>query len=224
MQRALVITGTDTAAGKTALMTLLLRSARARGIDAVALKPICSGGRDDARRIAAAMDGTWSLDEINPWHFRAPIAPALAARRENKTVTLSQVVTHVRRIQKRSGLVIVEGAGGLLSPLGKDFDSRDLISRLRATPVIVGWNKLGVINQLRLTLEALPNDARTRARIVLMTPKRPDAATRSNIGLLAEFFDRRKTVSLPWLGDKPSLDRAFKISAVRNALRAILAG
>ena len=56
-----------------------------------ALKPICSGNRDDARKLFAAMNGAFSLDEINPWHFRAPIAPLLAARRENKKVKLSQV-------------------------------------------------------------------------------------------------------------------------------------
>jgi len=83
-QMTIFITGTDTGVGKTVLTVLLAQFLRQRGVNAAALKPICSGGRDDARKIFTAVSGALSLDEINPWHFRAPIAPLLAARKENK--------------------------------------------------------------------------------------------------------------------------------------------
>ena len=122
------ITGTDTGVGKTVLTALLARYLRERGVKAAALKPVCSGGRDDARVLHAAMrNGALTLDEINPWHFRAPVAPLLAARRERKRVRLAEVLAHVRAMQKRFDVLLVEGAGGLLSPLGEDFNSRDLI-------------------------------------------------------------------------------------------------
>src|ERR1019366_7754762 len=117
LKRVYFITGTDTGVGKTVLTAMLTRFLRERGVNAAALKPICSGGRDDARELRAAMDGALSLDEINPWHFRAPIAPLLAARREQKRVKLSQVLAHVRAMQKRFDILLGEGAGGLLSPL-----------------------------------------------------------------------------------------------------------
>ena len=85
LKRIIFITGTDTGVGKTVLTALLVRFLRERGVKAVALKPICSGDRADARALRAAMDGALSLDEINPWHFRAPVAPLLAARREQNT-------------------------------------------------------------------------------------------------------------------------------------------
>ena len=122
--RILFITGTDTGVGKTvfaAVATLLLRR---RGVRVAALKPICSGGREDARLLHAAAGRVLSLDEVNPWHFRAALAPTLAARRENRLVLLRPVVAHIRRAAKRFEVVIVEGAGGLLSPLGEKFDSR----------------------------------------------------------------------------------------------------
>src|SRR5450755_4776164 len=129
MNQTLFITGTDTGVGKTVLTALLTRFLRERGpaCGTAALKPICSGGRADARTLRAAMNGALPLDEINPWHFRASIAPALAARLENKSVKLAQVVAHIRVLQKRFEVLVVEGAGGLLSPLGENFDSRDLI-------------------------------------------------------------------------------------------------
>ena len=223
MKRApLFITGTGTGVGKTVLTALLARFLRQNGVRVAALKPVGSGGRDDARVLAAALGGELTLDEINPWHFRRAIAPVLAARREKKRVGLPQIVAHVRRLQKRFDWLLVEGAGGLLSPLGETVDSRDVIIALRATPVIVAANQLGAINHLRLTLAALPAASRARATIILMSPEKPDAATRSNAALLAESFDPGRIACLPWLGTSIDWDRAAKSTAVRHALRGIL--
>src|SRR5207244_10083399 len=115
--RILFITGTDTGVGKTVLTSLLARHLRERGVAVAALKPICSGGRADARVLHFSQNGAVTLDEINPWHFRAPLAPLLAARREHRRVDLAKVLAHVRRVQRRFEVILVEGAGGLLSPL-----------------------------------------------------------------------------------------------------------
>ena len=196
------ITGTDTGVGKTVLTALLTRHLRERGVNAAALKPVCSGDRADARALHAASAGALTLDEINPWHFRAPMAPLLAARRERRRVALTGVLAHVRAMQKRFDVVLIEGAGGLLSPLGEKFDSRELIAALRATPMVVCPNRLGAVNQVLLTLAALPRSAACRARVVLMSPSKPDASTATNASLLAEFLDAKKIFCLPWLGGR----------------------
>ncbi|HEY2329734.1 MAG TPA: dethiobiotin synthase, partial [Verrucomicrobiae bacterium] len=123
MKRTFFITGTDTGVGKTVLTALLAQFLRERGVRAAALKPICSGGRADAKMLHAALGGALTLDEINPWHFRAAIAPSLAAKLEKKSVTRAQVLAHIRATQKNFDVILVEGAGGLLSPLGEKFDS-----------------------------------------------------------------------------------------------------
>jgi len=199
LRQIFFITGTDTGVGKTVLTALLVKFLRGRGVNAAALKPVCSGGRDDARKIFAAMHGALSLDEINPWHFRAAVAPLLAARREKKSVKLSQVVARAHAMQKRFEILLIEGAGGLLSPLGENFNSRDLILALRAMPIIAAQNELGAVNKILLTLEALPKNLRAKARVVLVAPRKPDAATRTNAKLLAEFFDAGKIFLLPRL-------------------------
>jgi dethiobiotin synthetase len=196
MNRTFFITGTDTGVGKTVFTVSLLASLRRKGVNAAALKPICSGGRDDARKFLAAMDGALSLNEINPWHFRAAIAPSLAALREKKKVTLARAAAHIRAMQKRFEILLVEGAGGLLSPLGANFNSRDLIQATRATPVIVAPNRLGVVNQVLLTLEALPKNFRAKARVVLMPTPKPDGSTKSNARLLADFFDAKRLLTV----------------------------
>jgi len=192
------VTGTDTGVGKTVFAALLTRELRQLGCRVVALKPICSGNRDDARQLHTAAGKVLSLDEVNPWHFRAPLAPVLAARKERKRVRLAQVVRHIQKVSARFELTIVEGAGGLLSPMGEDFDSQSLIVALKAKPIIVCPNKLGAVNQVRLVLEALPKALAKRARVVLVNPPRPDAASRTNRQLLSEFFTVKQIYEMPW--------------------------
>jgi len=223
MQQIVFITGTGTGAGKTVLAALLTRFWREQGVSAAAFKPVCSGGRGDARKIHAALDGALTLDEVNPWHFRAAMAPALAARLEKKSVSLAQITAHIRAKGKNFEATLVEGAGGLLSPLGKDFDSRDLILALRAAPLIVAPNKLGVVNDLLLTLEALPKNYRARAKVVLMSPAKPDSATATNVRLLGGFFPREQIFTLPWLGKKAQTSAALKAAGVRRTLAALVA-
>ena len=219
MQRApLFITGTGTGVGKTLLTALLAAHFRQTGNSVAALKPVCSGGRADAELLAAALAGDLSLDEINPWHFRAPLAPVLAARDEKAIVTRSQIVAHIRKVQPRFAVVLIEGAGGLLSPLGENVDSRDLIVALRAMPVIVAPNRLGVVNDVRLTLPALPSAARQRALVVLMAPETPDASTPSNASLLGEYSATSRILPFPRLHHPLNLAAALKNQCILATL------
>ncbi len=219
--RLVVVAGTDTGVGKTVLTELLTRRLRAEGINAVALKPLCSGGREDAVALHSANGGVLTLDEVNPWHFQAALAPVLAARRESKRVKLAEVVAHVRGVARRFETVLIEGAGGLLSPLGEGFDTRDLVVALRATPIIVATNRLGAVNQTRLVLAALPKSARARAQVVLMEQRNPDAAARTNAGLLAEFEPEATVTRLPWVdGLKLNRTAAASLKLLAAALRA----
>ncbi len=219
------ITGTDTGVGKTVLTALLVRHLRDSGIQSMAVKPLCAGGRDDARQLRRAQASEYSLDEINPWHMRAPMAPLLAARRERQTISRSEVLRYLRATAGKCEVLLVEGAGGLLSPLGEDFDARDLIVDLKAIPVIVGPNRLGAVNQVRLVLAALPPAVRRHSRVLLMRTGRSNLATKTNEALLAEYFDRSRMAVIPhveWpavLGRHrvpEHLSRAFRVLGFRT--------
>jgi dethiobiotin synthetase len=214
----LFITGTDTGAGKTVFATLLTRCLRERGGRVAALKPLCSGGRDDARALWTAADKVLALDAVNPWHFRAPLAPVLAARREGKQVRLANVVKHIRHVSRGFEVVVVEGAGGLLSPMGEDFASRELIVALKAVPLIISPNRLGAVNQIRLALEALPANLAARALVVFFDLRKPDGAARANAALLGEFIEPRRIHRLPWLETKGNLLTPPICSGLRRLL------
>ena len=218
----LFVTGSDTGVGKTVFAALLTRHLLARGFRVAGLKPICSGGRADALALHAAGGKVLTLDEVNPWHFRAPIAPLLAARREQRRVRLAEVGAHVRRVAESFDVAVVEGAGGLLSPLGEGFDSRDLIRVLRAVPVIVCANRLGAVNQALLVLAALPRLMARRAQIVVVHPAHADSASRTNPSLLRELAGRAFVHELPHLPHPTALDAALRRAPVRRTLDALL--
>ncbi|HLP75595.1 MAG TPA: dethiobiotin synthase [Candidatus Paceibacterota bacterium] len=200
MRSIFLITGTDTGVGKTVLASLLTKHLHEAGLPVAALKPLCSGDRSDAKSLRSAQKNQLTLDEVNPWHFRAPLSPLLAARKMRCKVTLAEVAAHIRAIQNRFPMIIVESAGGLLSPLGENFDSRDLIQELNAISIVVCPNRLGAINQVRLVLSALPKQLSARAQVVLMSTRHPDSSSRSNAKMLGEFMKPQRIQVFPWIG------------------------
>ncbi|MFM7103620.1 MAG: dethiobiotin synthase [Verrucomicrobiota bacterium] len=194
MSTIVYVTGTDTGVGKTVLSVVLTRVLQAR-----AFKPLCSGGRADARQLRAAQKGGPPLDFINPWHFADPVTPLLAARREGRQVTREAVVRHVREGVVGARWVLVEGAGGLLSPLLPGADAPELIHDLEAIPVVVAVNRLGVIHQVRAVCGLLAPEARARAVVVLMDPRCPDDSTADNPALLRELLGELPVLGFPRL-------------------------
>ncbi len=193
----LLITGTGTDVGKTVLATLLVRRLVQLGHPVHAFKPVCSGGRSDAQALWRAQRRQMPLSVVNPWWFETATTPREAARAAGVSLQLAEVCAHLRRHACRTGVTLVEGGGGLLSPLGDDFDSRRLLTALDAAPLVVTVNRLGVLNEAWLTLEALPRSARARARWVLFDPVQPDASSASNPLLLGERIGADRIHPLP---------------------------
>ncbi|MEY4691268.1 MAG: dethiobiotin synthase [Verrucomicrobiota bacterium] len=219
----LAVTGTGTGVGKTVLSALLVRRCVRLGRGVRAFKPLCSGGRGDALALEAALGGSQALEIINPWQFAAPLSPSLAARLERRTVTLAQVADHLRRHSVAGELALVEGAGGLLSPLTVDGDNRDLILRLGALPLIVASNRLGVIHDVRAALGNLPPRLRNRAPVVLMAPAEADASTAHNARSLGEFLEPDRIVELPRVSEEVRSGAARPSPALNRRLDRILA-
>lgn len=217
MSRIWFVTGTDTGVGKTVLTLLLTHWLASEGRNVRAVKPFCSGGRDDAKRLFQAQSGRVPLDQINPWHFRRPLTPWLAARSEGRRIRLSAVVRFLRQSVPAAGELVVEGAGGVLSPLGEGFAARELITALRAIPIVVCPNRLGAINQVRLVMAALPAGTARRARIVLFDPCRADPSTRSNALVLGNILETERIHRLPWLpqGPHPPWSRSVEARLTR---------
>jgi dethiobiotin synthetase len=156
LKRGLFITGTDTGVGKTHVAALVSMSLRAAGHRVGVYKPAASGCNngvsDDAVALWEAAGRPGDLDAVCPQRFGAPLAPHLAANVEGKRVNGKLLRSGVKCWQDRSTIVIVEGAGGLLSPISDADFVADLAIEFGYRLVLVASNRIGVINQTLQTL------------------------------------------------------------------------
>ncbi len=157
------ITGTDTGVGKTYVAAGIASSLVRSGISVGVMTPAETGccrrkGRlmpDDALRLKKAAETADSLALVNPYRFKHPLAPSLAAELEGKTINPRVIMTAYNELSCRHDFMIVEGAGGIMVPLRKDYTYLDLASALRLPVVIVARPGLGTINHTLLTISAL---------------------------------------------------------------------
>jgi dethiobiotin synthetase len=183
----LFITGTDTNAGKTFVTALLTRALRGRGFETIALKPLCSGERSDVEILQAASDHCLSLDETNPIWLREPAAPLVAARLENRTLSLDALQNWFHALSEKHPSVLVEGAGGWLVPITPTETIADFAARLALPVVLVVANRLGCINHTLLTLESIRARGLQCPGIILNTfSNSDDIATRTNRDILEQ--------------------------------------
>jgi len=148
------ITGTDTGVGKTYVTALLLAELRRRGVPAAAMKPIACGadGRNDARQFRALMQNEVPLDRLNPVYLRHPLAPSVAAKLEHRPINLRRIRADFRRLTAAYSPVLVEGAGGLLVPIKRNYFIADLARELNLPVIIIARLGLGTLNHTLLTV------------------------------------------------------------------------
>jgi len=181
------ITGTDTDCGKTFVTALLVKAARAAGVDAIAAKPFCCGPREDVEILAAASDNAEPLDAINPVWLRTPAAPRACELLGEPAADIGAALDGVRSLAARHAQVFCEGAGGWLVPIAKGYTIADFAADLGWPIVVVVRNKLGALNHTLLTLENIRHRGLPLAGIVLNDLEgQPDEATRTNRRVLEE--------------------------------------
>jgi dethiobiotin synthetase len=182
--QGLFVTGTDTGVGKTFVATAIIQALRAAGVRVGAYKPAVSGSRnesggpiwDDVAQLQAALGTPIPPEILAPQRFRAALSPPAAARLEGMTVDSQLLRTGIDYWQGRADFVVVEGAGGILSPITDSETVADLARDLAFPLIVVARLGLGTINHTLLTLEAARSRRLSVAGIVLNQSVPPDPA------------------------------------------------
>lgn len=221
MSRIIFITGTDTDVGKTFLTTLLLAHLRNQGVHALAMKPFCSGGTEDIDQIRAIQGDELPSYLLNLYYFHQPLAPFVAAKQSHQRISFPRVVRAVQEASKLCECLLVEGAGGALTPITRKESFADLTAVSPAEVIVVGCNKLGVINHVLLTVEALHSRGVQRIKIVLMEQRGKNEAARTNAAVIAKYLIKSGVFSLPHFIQRSSCDG--KNSADQKKIKKTLA-
>lgn len=152
----LFITGTDTNVGKTYVTTLIAKQLVATGKRVGVYKPAASGcvgdESDDPFVLWQAAGRPATMADVCPQRFTAPLAPHLAARAEGKEVDVELLRAGLDFWREQSDIILVEGIGGLMSPVSDDEYVADLAHDFGFPLIVVAPNMLGVINQTLQTL------------------------------------------------------------------------
>lgn len=184
--RALFIAGAHTDVGKTWAACALLKAARARGLSVAALKPVVSGYlpstavTSDPGRLLAALGRDLSgeaLDALSPLRFEAALSPPMAARLEGVTLTLADLLAVCRPVlaAQTADLLLVEGAGGVMSPMAQDATGLDLQLALGLPTILVGGSYLGGVSHTLTALEVLRSRGLAVLGVVVSQSADPDA-------------------------------------------------
>lgn len=214
------VAGTDTDVGKTYTACLLAKSLVSSGVNVAVYKPVASGclqsGQDlvaqDAVELWESAGKPGSLDDVCPQKFLAPLAPTQAAIQEDRTVDANLLYSGAAKLTSWNTL-IVEGAGGLMSPLAENVLNIDLCKQF-ADPrlIIVAANRLGAIHQTLATCASAAHHGVKPAGIILCGTNSPSSDSVANpaqsnaqeiakytdVPILAEIAYGQESVAIDW--------------------------
>jgi dethiobiotin synthetase len=197
----LFITGTSTEVGKTQVAAMIARALVREGRKVGVYKPAASGCHDTREgRVSEDALALWEaagrpdvLERVCRYMFLAPLAPHLAARLESCEVQPTELRSGIMSWRAISDIVLVEGSGGLMSPLSDVLYNIDLAVEFGYPLVIVAPNELGVINatlQTVITARAKAPQLRIAGVVLNQASRREnDASIASNAEELAARCD-----------------------------------
>lgn len=218
MSRGLFVTGTDTDVGKTIVAATLALFMRQRGINVGVMKPATSGCRDDQGRLVSddalllcRAAGTPCDEDAAPYLLREPLAPSEAARIDGVRIEADRIGAAYARLAARHDVVIVEGAGGLMVPLGDGLLTTDLIKQLNLPLLVVARPNLGTVNHTLLTCYSARQLGLTVAGVIINNfPRTPGLAEQGAPRQIGELC------GAPLLGVWPHCDERDQWSAIER--------
>ncbi len=166
--RGIFITGTDTGCGKTEVTLALMRLLQERGLQVLGMKPVAAGAEDcgeglrneDALSIQDAGSMAVPYELINPFVFKPPIAPHIAAHEAATEIRIEAIINCYQALSELVDVVVVEGVGGWRVPLGPELQVADLPGLLEIPVLLVVGMRLGCLNHALLTADGIVDRAR----------------------------------------------------------------
>jgi dethiobiotin synthetase len=214
---AVLITGTDTRVGKTWVTRGLARALAEAGRSVVAVKPVETGcregsaGDEDAALLAAATGQAEPREALI--RLAAPVVPALAAEREDVAIDLDGMVLRLEELAAGADVLLLEGVGGLLTPITWEWTVVELARAVGAVVLMVAMDRRGVVNHAQLTLSALELAGLPVAGVVVTAPETPDPSTGTAAAAIARLSGLEQVLELP-----RSADPAAPAEALRSVL------
>jgi len=206
---AYFVTSTGTDIGKTFVIVGLIGYLREAGQAVQAIKPVVSGydpsvvDTSDPAVLLAALGLEVSADQIDriaPWRFRAPLAPDIAAAREGRSINFEELVTFSRQaVRATSGMLFIEGVGGIMVPLDAEHTVLDWMAALNNPLLLVVGGYLGTISHTLTALDVLARRGLSLRAIVVSEGERDTVALDDTLASIVRFAETTPVIGIPRL-------------------------
>ncbi len=163
-KKSIFITATNTDVGKTYASERFLRHYAKRGYKVGYFKPLETGVESvplDGGKMYELVkklnpEFKASIEDIVPYQFKVPAAPFVSNIHEpHITIDLELIKKQKQYLEEFCDILIIEGAGGLMVPITKDYFIIDLIKNLNTEAKLITPSRLGCINDTLLSIQAL---------------------------------------------------------------------
>lgn len=184
----------------------------ARGLKADALKPVMSGFNPDD--LAACDAGVLlhalgrdvnkrNIEAVAPFRFVPALPPTIAAAREDRTIYFPDVVSACRRaMAAATDFLLIEGAGGVMSPIAEGAKAIDLIAELEIPVLLVCGSYMGAASHSLTALAALDGRGIAVSGIIVNESGAGTVTLAETMGLIAPFASDRKMLAVPRDADR----------------------
>ena len=156
--KSLFITGTDTDVGKTYVAAGLAVTLRKMGIDVGIMKPFAAGTPQkkgykskDVEILSRAAQVSDPEELMNPQFFEMAASPYTASKNLKVKVRVNSVLSNFKRLAKLHSMLLVEGMGGIMTPILKNYFVTDLIKEMKLPAIIVTRKRIGTVNHTIMT-------------------------------------------------------------------------
>ncbi|MDR3071254.1 MAG: dethiobiotin synthase [Endomicrobium sp.] len=188
MYKGVFVTATDTQVGKTYVSCKIAQALHDMGINTGVFKPVSTGDRNDAKALIKAAKIDESSEVVTPVFFDNPMSPYGASMLGRYKFDLRKIYQTFSYFVNKYEFTVVEGIGGILVPLKKNFFVSDLIRKISLPVIVVARNGLGTINHTLLTVEKLRKDKQKVLGIVLNGKiNKEDISVKSNVTIIREI-------------------------------------
>ena len=155
--KSLFVTGTDTGIGKTCISAGIALALKKSGVNVGVMKPfMCgmkqkTGSADDVTILTNAANVIDPRELVNPFFSPIPASPYTAAKNSGTKININHVLDSYEKLSKIHDVILVEGIGGIMTPILKKFSIIDLIKELHTNTLIVTSSKIGTVNHTVMT-------------------------------------------------------------------------
>ncbi len=162
--KSLFVTGTDTGIGKTCISAGIALALKKSGVNVGVMKPFMCGMKqktgsavDDVTTLTNAANVIDPRELVNPFFSPIPASPYTAAKNSGTKISINHVLDSYEKLSKVHDVILVEGIGGIMTPILKKFSIIDLIKELHTNTLIVTSSKIGTVNHTAMTCKLCKN-------------------------------------------------------------------